>query len=147
MSGPWPKQQRLLTERFFLRLPRSLNQGTRSNYAVSEGEQPSRLVRLLQPPGKINGNNVLQHIDRLNAIEELALPDGIALSVHQKSDKHSQATGCAYPTNVVKNSYVKFTVWHTKRNLNVNCVGPKDIVERPGVDVVHWRNAVAIYQA
>jgi hypothetical protein len=32
---------------------------------------------------KINGKNVLQHIDRLNAIEALALPDGIALSVHQ----------------------------------------------------------------
>lgn len=31
----------------------------------------------------INGKNVLQHIDRLNAIESLALPDGIALSVHQ----------------------------------------------------------------
>jgi hypothetical protein len=38
---------------------------------------------LLQPPGKINGKNVLQHIDRLNAIESLALPDGIVLSVHQ----------------------------------------------------------------
>ncbi|RAP73094.1 Tn3 family transposase [Candidatus Erwinia dacicola] len=50
---------------------------------VSEGEQPSRLAWMLQPPGKINGKNVLQHIDRLNAIESLALPDGIALSVHQ----------------------------------------------------------------
>lgn len=38
---------------------------------------------MLKPPGKINGKNVLQHIDRLNAIESLALPDGIALSVHQ----------------------------------------------------------------
>ncbi len=37
----------------------------------------------VQPPGKINGKNVLQHIDRLNSIESLALPDGIALSVHQ----------------------------------------------------------------
>lgn len=50
---------------------------------VSEGELPSRLAWMLQPPGKINGKNVLQHIDRLNAIESLALPDGIALSVHQ----------------------------------------------------------------
>ncbi len=50
---------------------------------ISDGEQPSRLAWLLQPPGKINGKNVLQHIDRLNAIAELALPEGIALSVHQ----------------------------------------------------------------
>ncbi|KUQ07728.1 Tn3 family transposase [Klebsiella aerogenes] len=50
---------------------------------VSEGEQPSRLAWMLQPPGKINGKNILQHIDRLNAIESLALPDGIGLSVHQ----------------------------------------------------------------
>ena len=50
---------------------------------ISEGEQPSRLAWLLQPPGKINGKNVLQHIDRLNSIAALGLPDGIALSVHQ----------------------------------------------------------------
>ena len=50
---------------------------------VSEGEQSSRLAWLLQPPGKINGKNALQHIDRLNSIESLALPDGIAFSVHQ----------------------------------------------------------------
>lgn len=50
---------------------------------VSEGEQSSRLAWRLQPPGKINGKNVLQHIDRLNSIESLALPDGIAFSVHQ----------------------------------------------------------------
>ncbi|RAW96813.1 MULTISPECIES: Tn3 family transposase [unclassified Photorhabdus] len=50
---------------------------------ISEGEQPSRLAWLLQPPGKINGKNVLQHIDRLNAISALGLPEGITLSVHQ----------------------------------------------------------------
>ncbi|HEL8126716.1 TPA: Tn3 family transposase, partial [Escherichia coli] len=50
---------------------------------ISEGEQPSRLAWLLQPPGKINGKNVLQHIDRLNSITALELPDGIELSVHQ----------------------------------------------------------------
>ncbi|HCO0370916.1 TPA: hypothetical protein N6556_005402, partial [Escherichia coli] len=31
----------------------------------------------LQPPGKINGKNVLQHLDRLSSIESLALPEGI----------------------------------------------------------------------
>ncbi|HHC4827994.1 TPA: DUF4158 domain-containing protein, partial [Klebsiella michiganensis] len=49
----------------------------------SEGEQTSRLAWLLQPPGKINGKNVLQHIDRLNSIAALGLPDGITLSIHQ----------------------------------------------------------------
>ena len=33
--------------------------------------------------GKINGKNVLQHIDRLNAIEALALPEGVERTVHQ----------------------------------------------------------------
>lgn len=50
---------------------------------ISEGKQPSRLTWLLQPPGKINGKNVLQHIDRLNSITALELPDGIELCVHQ----------------------------------------------------------------
>ncbi|WP_180250803.1 DUF4158 domain-containing protein, partial [Enterobacter hormaechei] len=53
------------------------------NLLASGDEQLSRLAWLLQPPGKINGKNVLQHIDRLNAIEGLALPEGITLSVHQ----------------------------------------------------------------
>lgn len=53
------------------------------NLLISGDEQLSRLAWLLQPPGKINGKNVLQHIDRLNAIEGLALPEGISLSVHQ----------------------------------------------------------------
>ncbi len=57
---------------------------------VSEGEQPSRLAWMLQPPGKINGKNVLQHIDRLNAIESLALPDGIALPETEWSAKGSE---------------------------------------------------------
>ncbi len=39
--------------------------------------QPSRLIWLLQPSGKINGKNVLQHLDRLSSIESLALPEGI----------------------------------------------------------------------
>jgi len=46
-------------------------------------KQISRLTWLLQPPGKINGKNVLQHIDRLNAIEALALPEGVDRTVHQ----------------------------------------------------------------
>ena len=43
----------------------------------SSDNQPSRLAWLLQPPGKINGKNVLQHLDRLSSIESLALPEGI----------------------------------------------------------------------
>ncbi|HAT3704387.1 TPA: Tn3 family transposase, partial [Klebsiella oxytoca] len=50
---------------------------------VTTEKQISRLTWLLQPPGKINGKNVLQHIDRLNAIEALALPEGVERTVHQ----------------------------------------------------------------
>ncbi|QDW31675.1 Tn3 family transposase [Yersinia sp. KBS0713] len=50
---------------------------------VTRDNRPSRLTWLLQPPGKINGKNVLQHIDRLNAIESLALPEGIERAIHQ----------------------------------------------------------------
>lgn len=50
---------------------------------VTNEKQISRLTWLLQPPGKINGKNILQHIDRLNAIEALALPEGVERSVHQ----------------------------------------------------------------
>lgn len=53
------------------------------NLLTSGDEQLTRLAWLLQPPGKINGKNVLQHIDRLNAIKGLALPEGIKFSVHQ----------------------------------------------------------------
>ncbi|EKZ6372260.1 Tn3 family transposase [Klebsiella aerogenes] len=51
---------------------------------VTTEKQISRLTWLLQPPGKINGKNVLQHIDRLNAIEALALPEGVERTVHQR---------------------------------------------------------------
>ncbi len=60
-----------------------LHKSALDSLLISEGEQPSRLAWLLQPPGKINGKNVLQHIDRLNSITALELPDGIELSVHQ----------------------------------------------------------------
>ncbi len=50
---------------------------------VTTEKQISRLTWLLQPPGKINGKNVLQHIDRLNAIEALLLPEGVDRTVHQ----------------------------------------------------------------
>lgn len=49
----------------------------------SEDNRPSRLTWLLQPPGKINGKNVLQHLDRLNSIESLALPEGIDRAIQQ----------------------------------------------------------------
>ena len=43
----------------------------------------SRLSWILQPPGKINGKNVLQHIERLNTIVAIDLPVGIGRLVHQ----------------------------------------------------------------
>ena len=49
----------------------------------SSDNQPSRLTWLLQPPGKINGKNVLQHLDRLSSIESLTLPEGIDRTIHQ----------------------------------------------------------------
>lgn len=49
----------------------------------SSDNQYSRLTWLLQPPGKINGKNVLQHLDRLSSIESLALPEGIDRTIHQ----------------------------------------------------------------
>src|SRR5690606_6863782 len=49
----------------------------------SEDNRPSRLTWLLQPPGKINGKNVLQHLERLDSIESLTLPEGIDRAIHQ----------------------------------------------------------------
>ncbi|HDS6532743.1 TPA: Tn3 family transposase [Klebsiella aerogenes] len=49
----------------------------------SSDNKSSRLTWLLQPPGKINGKNVLQHLDRLSSIESLALPEGIDRTIHQ----------------------------------------------------------------
>lgn len=49
----------------------------------SSDNQSSRLTWLLQPPGKINGKNVLQHLARLSSIESLALPEGIVRTIHQ----------------------------------------------------------------
>ncbi|MGI2298257.1 Tn3 family transposase [Candidatus Cardinium hertigii] len=50
---------------------------------ISSNNQFSRLAWILQPPGKINGKNVLQHIERLNTIVEMNLPVGIGRLVHQ----------------------------------------------------------------
>lgn len=83
---------------------------------ISEGEQPSRLAWLLQPPGKINGKNVLQHIDRLNSIAALGLPDGIALSVHQnrllklaREGRKMSSRDLAKFTEVISDKGVKIT--------------------------------------
>lgn len=53
------------------------------NLLTSSNNQSSRLAWLLQPPGKINGKNVLQHLERLNVIESLMLPEGIERAIHQ----------------------------------------------------------------
>lgn len=51
--------------------------------ALDRYNQPSRLTWLLQPPDKINGKNVLQHLDRPSSIESLLLPEGIDHTIHQ----------------------------------------------------------------
>ncbi|WP_434006283.1 hypothetical protein [Escherichia coli] len=49
----------------------------------SSDNQPSRLTWLLQQLGEINGKNLLQHIERLDSIESLVLPEGIDRRIHQ----------------------------------------------------------------
>ena len=50
---------------------------------VPEGFALSTLSRLRQPPGAPNAKHILLHLDRLQTLEELGLPEGIAQSVHQ----------------------------------------------------------------
>ncbi|TSJ80986.1 DUF4158 domain-containing protein [Cardinium endosymbiont of Dermatophagoides farinae] len=50
---------------------------------IASNNHLSRLSWILQPPGKINGKNVLQHIERLNTIVAIDLPVGIGRLVHQ----------------------------------------------------------------
>ena len=48
-----------------------------------EGTQTSGLAWLRQPPGTPNAKHVLMHIERLKAIRDLGLPDGLERAVHQ----------------------------------------------------------------
>lgn len=50
---------------------------------VREGTKASRLTWLRQPPGAPNAKHVLAHIERLKAIRDLGLPDGLERAVHQ----------------------------------------------------------------
>ncbi len=51
--------------------------------AVGEGANARGLAWLRQPPGAPNAKHVLAHIERLKAICDLALPDGLERAVHQ----------------------------------------------------------------
>ncbi|AXI24628.1 Tn3 transposase DDE domain protein [Cardinium endosymbiont of Sogatella furcifera] len=53
------------------------------NLLIASNNHLSRLAWMLQPPGNINGKNVLQHIERLNTIVAMDLPVGIGRLVHQ----------------------------------------------------------------
>ena len=50
---------------------------------VRENAKASALVWLRQPPGTPNAKHVLLHIERLQAIRGLGLPEGLEHSVHQ----------------------------------------------------------------
>ena len=51
--------------------------------AMREGSKVSSLAWLRQPPGFPNPKHVLAHIERLRAIRDLGLPDGLDRAVHQ----------------------------------------------------------------
>ena len=51
--------------------------------SVREGTNISGLTWLRQPPGSPNAKHILNHIERLKAIEAMALPDGLERMVHQ----------------------------------------------------------------
>ena len=51
--------------------------------AVQEGTKASGLAWLRQPPGPPNAKHVLAHIERLKAVRDLGLPDGLEGVVHQ----------------------------------------------------------------
>ncbi len=51
--------------------------------AARDGTKASSLAWLRQPPGPPNAKHVLAHIERLKAIHDISLPDGLDRAVHQ----------------------------------------------------------------
>ena len=51
--------------------------------ALREGTKGSGLVWLRQPPGLPRARHILAHLDRLKAVRDLWLPDGLEQAVHQ----------------------------------------------------------------
>jgi hypothetical protein len=51
--------------------------------AIREGSKGSALIWLRQPPGPPKPKHVLVHLERLKAIRDLWLPDGLEHAVHQ----------------------------------------------------------------
>lgn len=50
---------------------------------IREGAKGSGLVWLRQPPGPPKPKHVLMHLERLKAVRELCLPDGLENAIHQ----------------------------------------------------------------
>ena len=51
--------------------------------ALREGTKGSGLIWLRQPPGLPRARHILAHLDRLKAVRDLWLPDGLEQAVHQ----------------------------------------------------------------
>jgi hypothetical protein len=75
------------TRRVYAALTRPLLEAERERLGslleVRDGTRFSTLAWLRQPPGSVFARNILQHLERLQAIHALALPEGLTAGVHQ----------------------------------------------------------------
>ncbi len=75
------------TRRVHAALTEPLSEGDRQRLdellEPKEGWRVSSLVWLRQPPGAASVRNLLFHLERLRAVHDLALPEGLASAVHQ----------------------------------------------------------------
>jgi hypothetical protein len=65
------------------RLSRSERERLELLLETREGTRVSTLAWLRQPPGSASVKNVLHHLERLQAVQALALPEGLTAGVHQ----------------------------------------------------------------
>jgi hypothetical protein len=75
------------TRRVYAALTRRLSAAERDRLGslleTRDGTRLSTLAWLRQPPGSASAKNVLQHLQRLQALRALALPEGLTAGVHQ----------------------------------------------------------------
>jgi hypothetical protein len=75
------------TRRVYAALTRRLSDGERERLGslleVRDGTRFSTLAWLGQPPGSVSARNILQHLERLQAIHALALSEGLTAGVRQ----------------------------------------------------------------